>query len=156
MNTKAKPESHVSEAPQIAAVTMVGDLMQLVIDELKAAPDVWQKLGEPWQQDVIDRTRQRVEDAVRQCVHIIASDHRPTIVATVESVTVKDGIKAVLTLLTLPKSDSQRHELFDSAGRSCLIVVGGAEDYAGGAEQVKPDPEQPALPIPSISGGRLS
>ena len=142
MNPKANPESHVSEAPQIAAETMLGDLMQLVIDELKAAPDIWPKLGERWQHDVIDRTRQRVEDAVRQCVHIIASDHRPTIVATVESVTVKDGIKAVLTL---PKSDTQRHELFDSAGRSCLIVVGGAEDYAGGAEQVQPDPEQPPL-----------
>ncbi len=145
MNPKANPESHVSEAPQIAAETMLGDLMQLVIDELKAAPDIWPKLGERWQHDVIDRTRQRVEDAVRQCVHIIASDHRPTIVATVESVTVKDGIKAVLTLLTLPKSDRQRHELFDSAGRSCLIVVGGAEDYAGGAAQVQPDPEQPVL-----------
>ncbi len=145
MNTKAKLDT--GAAPEIASETMVGDLMQLVIDELKAAPDIWPKLGERWQRDVIVRTRQRVEDAVRQCVHIIASDHRPTIVATVESVTVKDGIKAVLTL---PKSDTQRHELFDSAGRSCLIVVGGAEDYAGGADQVKVDPDQP--PLVGISG----
>jgi len=82
------------------------------------------------------------ESAIHEAVQIIASDNRPTIVATVESVTVKDGIKVVVTL---PKSDAQRHELFDAAGMAVLLIVGGAAGYYGGSDQVKPDPDQPAL-----------
>ena len=54
----------------------------------------------------------------------------------------KDGIKAVVTL---PKSDAQRHELFDAAGQAVLLIVGGASEFYGGSSEVKPDPDQPAL-----------
>lgn len=130
------------EAVAIAAQTMTGDLMQCLIDEFKSAPDVWQKMPEHQQQDVIYRAQERVQYAIKQAVEIIASANRPTIVATVESVTVKDGIKAVVTL---PKSDAQRHELFDAAGMAVLLIVGGASEFYGGASEVKPDPDQPAL-----------
>jgi acyl-CoA reductase-like NAD-dependent aldehyde dehydrogenase len=126
----------------MAADTMTGDLMACLIDEFKSAPDVWQKMPEHQQQDLIYRVQQRVQENIRQAVEIIASDNRPTIVATVESVTVKDGIKAVVTL---PKSDAQRHELFDAAGMAVLLIVGGAAGYYGGTDQVRPDPDQPAL-----------
>ena len=129
-------------ATTIAADTMLGDLMACLIDELKTAPDVWQKMPEHQQQDMIYRVQQRVQSAIHEAVQIIASDNRPTIVATVESVTVKDGIKAVVTL---PKSDAQRQELFDAAGMAVLLIVGGAAGYYGGSDQVKPDLDQPAL-----------
>lgn len=35
--------------------TMYGDLCNLVVDELKATPDVWQKLSEDQQTDLICR-----------------------------------------------------------------------------------------------------
>jgi hypothetical protein len=137
-------EHHMTDetATSIAAETMTGDLMACLIDELKAAPDVWQKLPEDAQQELIYRIQSRVQENVRIAVEIIASDNRPTIVATVESVTVKEGIKAVVTL---PKSDAQRHELFDAAGMSVLLIVGGASQYYGGADQVQPDPNQQPL-----------
>ena len=130
------------EAIAIAAETMTGDLMQCLIDELKGAPKVWQEMPEHQQQDVIYRAQERVQAVIKEAVQIIASANRPTIVATVESVTVKDGIKAVVTL---PKSDAQRHELIDAAGMAVLLIVGGASGYYGGADQVRPDPDQPAL-----------
>lgn len=126
----------------IAADTMLGDLMACLIDEFKSAPDVWQKMPENQQQDVIYRVQQRVQENIRAAVEIIASANRPTIVATVESVTVKEAIKAVVTL---PKSDAQRHNLFDAAGMSVLLIVGGASEFYGGTDQVQPDPDQPAL-----------
>lgn len=129
-------------AVEMAAETMTGDLLAALVDEFKVAPDVWQKLPEHQQENLIYRLQQRIQDNVRKAVEIIASANRPTIIATVESVTVKDGIKAVLTL---PKSDAQRHELFDAAGLSVLLIVGGASEYYGGADKVKPDPDQPAL-----------
>jgi hypothetical protein len=140
-----KPETTETDLPNAASVaadTMLGDLMACMIDEFKTAPDVWQKMPEHQQQDLIYRVQQRVQESVRVAVEIIASDNRPTIVATVEIVTVKDGIKAVVTL---PKSDAQRHELFDAAGMAVLLIVGGAAGYYGGTDQVQPDPDQPAL-----------
>ncbi len=82
MNTKAKQEGPVSEAPQIASETMVGDLMQLVIDELKAAPDVWQKLGERWQRDIIERSRPR--SAYRWLHHPDAQQDRNGIATVID------------------------------------------------------------------------
>src|SRR5690606_30910002 len=101
--------SEQNESIDVAEETMAGDLMSFLRDELKAAPDVWQKMSEEQQENVIYRAENRVLTAVKKAVQIIASADRPTISATVESVTVKDGIKAVLTL---PKYDAQRHELF--------------------------------------------
>ena len=135
-------QTEAVDAVAIAAETMRGDLMSCLIDEFKTAPDVWAKMSEDTQRDLIYRVQSRVQDAIRSAVEIIASDNRPTIVATVEQVTVKDGIKAVVSL---PKSDAQRHELFDAAGMSVLLIVGGATSYYGGADQVKPDPDQPPL-----------
>ena len=143
MNKRPDTEATAIPAPAlIAADTMTGDLMACLIDELKSAPDVWQKMPEHQQQDVIYRVQQRVQENIRAAVEIIASANRPTIVATVESVTVKEAIKAVVTL---PKSDAQRHNLFDAAGQTVLLIVAGADEFCGGVDQVQPDPDQPAL-----------
>ena len=126
----------------VAAETMLGDLMKCVLDELRVTQKPWQQMGEREQSDAIYRIRQRVAANVQQAVEIIASSNRPRIVATVESVTVKEGIKAVITL---SKSDPQRHDLFDSAGSHVLLVVADAEEYQGGASEVHAEPDQPPL-----------
>lgn len=136
--TTETENSHV----EMASETMLGDLMSCIVDELRHSERLWHEMSEEVQQQAIYRIESRVRENVKQAVEIIASRDRPTIVATVESVTVKDGIKAVVTL---PKSDEQRHELFDAAGRSVLLIVGGASEHMGGADTVKPDPDQPAL-----------
>lgn len=135
MNTETNPV-------EMAAETMLGDLMSCMVDELRHSERPWHELNEGAQQEAIYRIESRVRANIKQAVEIIASANRPTIVATVEQVTVKDGIKAVVTL---PKSDQQRHELFDAAGCAVLLIVGGASEYMGGADAVKPDPDQPEL-----------
>jgi hypothetical protein len=132
-----------ASAVDVAEATLLGDLIEVCIDELKASQDVWQKLSERGQQDALFRVRLRCEAAVRKAVRIIAAADRPTIFATLEQVTVKDGIKAVLKL---DKHDAQRHELVDATGRQVLIVVASAEQHLGG-EGPKPDADQPDLPI---------
>lgn len=136
-------EAALHDTPiQVAEATLLGDIMKFVVDELKAAPDVWQKLSQHKQDEVIYRIDSRARQLVGQVVDIIASNDRPTIAATVESVTVKEGIKAVLTL---SKTDEQRHELFDAAGRPVLLVVASKEEFLGGADRVKSDPDQKPL-----------
>lgn len=140
-------DEHIQDATpafvEIAAQTMLGDLVTLVIDEMKAAPDVWQKLSERQQDDVIYRARCRCEDAVRQAVHFIYSEGRTVITADLEQLTAKDGIKAVLTL---NRHDENRHELLDSVGKPVLVIVGDASEFTGG-QIPKPDPQQPELLI---------
>jgi hypothetical protein len=131
------------ETVDICADTMTGDLCQLVIDELKAAPDVWQKLPEDTQYRMIERVRTRVTNAIHQAVRIIASDAREVITADLEQITAKDGIKAVLVL---GKHDPNRHALLDSVGKPVLIVVASADPYLGG-DVPKPEPAQRRLEL---------
>lgn len=134
-------------ATEVAAETMLGDLMKLCIDEVKAAPDVWQKLSEAEQQNIIDRVRERVRNAVEESVRIIATQGYARIRGTLESVTIKDGIKAVLTL---PQFDPARHELVDAQGTRVYIVVADVEAFSGGGSDVKPEPDQGALVLDKI------
>lgn len=126
---------------EIAAETMRGDLVSMLIDELKAAPDCWQKLSQAQQDDVIWRATRRVESSVRAAVNIIAADGRKVITSTLEQITAKDGIKAVCVL---GKHDPNRHELLDSVGKAVLIVVADCDEYSGG-EIPKGESDQRAL-----------
>lgn len=142
-----EPETAEAADGGIAAETMHGDLMALVLDELRAAPDVWQKLGEDEQQQVIDRVRSRTRDAIDECVRLIATQGFTRIRAKVDSITVKDGIKAVVTL---SQHDAARHDLIDAQGSSVYIVLADPDAFAGGAEAHKPEPNQQALTLDAI------
>lgn len=132
---------------EVAAETMLGDMIAIVLDEIKAAPDVWQKLGESEQGECIDRIRRRCENTVEDCVRYIATQGFARIRASVESVAIKDGIKAVLTL---NKHDPNRHELIDAQGMGVYIVLADANAFGGGAYDAKPDPDQAALALNEV------
>lgn len=124
--------------------TMLGDLMAVVLQELKAAPNCWQKMSEQEQDDTIHRVENTCRQAVRQACHLIASGNRPTLVATVEKVEFKDGVKAVLAM---GKFDPSRHDLADATGDTVLVVVSGAGQYMGGADEHQADPDQAEIPL---------
>lgn len=128
---------------EIAAATMSADLVSFLVDEFKAAPDVWPKLSEDQQRDVIYRASQRVGEAIRQAVRCIAADGREVIAAHLEQITAKDGIKAVVTL---SKADPNRHALLDSVGLPVLIAVASDAPYIGGSLP-QPEPDEPELPL---------
>lgn len=128
---------------QLAAETMHGDLINALLDELKAAHDVWPKLSQVQQDQIIFRFEKRVGEAIRDAVRMIASDGRPCVSATLEQITAKDGIKAVLTL---PKTHSRRHDLLDAVGQTVLIVVADAESYLGG-DKPEGEPDQRPLAL---------
>ena len=135
------------DAVEMTAATMLGDLTSLIIEEIKAAPDVWPKLSEDKQDDMIKRVNARVGEAIREAVRMIASDSREVITAELEQITAKDGIKAVVTLA---KHDPNRHALLDSVGKAVLIVVADAQQFMGG-DSPEADPNQRDLPVSSIN-----
>jgi hypothetical protein len=132
------------ETQDLASETLKGDLRDFVLDRIKHKPKVWQQMTESEQRDLIHETESAVSDIIRRAVHIIAAEGRQAITATLEQVTVKDGIKAVATL---SKHDPFRHELVDAQGKAILIVVADASAHMGQQEEAKPDADEPQLPM---------
>jgi hypothetical protein len=132
------------DAQEIASITMVGDLLGALIDEIRTLPDVWQKTSEEKQGIIIERLTRRIEAAVSNAVHIIAADGKPQIVATLEGVGLKSKIKASLIVHA---GNPLLHELFDSVGESVLIVLPNTAQFMGGKDQVKPDKDQPEIAL---------
>lgn len=131
-------------ASDIARETMTGDLRDCLLDFLKhdKNPLPWNMQTEQQQRDAIEKVTKAVSHTVEKAVAIIAADGRAVIKANVDQVTVKDGIKAVLTL---SKSDALRHELVDAQGDVVLLVVASKEVYEGERKAARPDPDQPPL-----------
>jgi hypothetical protein len=98
------------------------------------------------QEITLNKLREVIEQAVRRAVIVIATDRTPSLAGTVESVTFKDGIKAVLTL---DKHAEGRHNLADAEGTTVLIVMANPEQFTGGMEKVDAAPDQHGLPLES-------
>lgn len=126
---------------ELAAETMKGDLLNALLDELKAARDVWPKLSQHDQDFIINRFERRTAKAIDEAVRMIAAEGRPVIRAKLDQLTAKDGIKAVLSL---SQHDANRHELLDAVGKVVLVVVADAEPYQGG-DTPKAEPDQRPL-----------
>lgn len=145
----ANEDEIVDERPpiEVAEATMIGDLLAGLIDEIKIMPDVWQKTSEGKQANIIDRLTRRVESAVKQAIHTLASQNYGTIEATLEGVTLKDKIKATLLVPNGP----MLHELCDRRLSRVLIVLPPLPDqFRGGTDKVKPDKDQPEIPLNTV------
>lgn len=123
-------------------------LLAGLVQEIRIMPDCWQKLSENKQADVIERLETQVRNAVTLAVHMIASAERKTAYGKLESVAIKDKMKAVLVI---NQSSPCRHELLDAVEQDCLIILGGAEEHMGNiGGAVSPDPDQNPL---DLNGG---
>lgn len=124
--------------------TIGKDLLSALVTEIKLLPDVWQKLSEEMQGDIIDRLRKRVETNVKMAVDLLASEGRTCCIADLEGVTIKDEIKATFKVARANEYESMQH-LFDSVGKACLLVVAEVGAHTGGMDEVQADPNQRGL-----------
>lgn len=118
------------ESHEMTTATIAGDLIAMLVGELKLLPDIWPKIGPDEQDDIIERVRNRVTDAVRQAVHLIASEGRITVVGDLKKVTFGDKVDAVFAL---SKNDPAVRDLTTAQGQACIIVVAAASNHMGGA-----------------------
>lgn len=135
----------------MTAETIGHDLLAACLDEFKAMPDVWQKLNQEQQDEVIERVRKRVEENVRQAVGLIAAQGGIVVAADLESISIKDGIKATVKIHR-GNQPSAKQALFESANRPCMLVVTDATDFMHGADDVKGDPDQRGLGLDDEGG----
>ena len=122
---------------------LIGELMQLVVDELKAAPMAWQKMPEAKQSDVIFRIQDRVEKMVMQTVAVLAAGDRMQVKGAIESITYKGGAKVVIKVA---RSEEGCAELGMCEGKTAIVAIVDMARY-GGADRVKPEPQQKAIDL---------
>lgn len=114
-------------------------LLKALLTEIHQLQKPWQNTPMDQQRDVIERLRLQVEDAVKSACLTIAARGSKVVQASVESVTFKDGVKAVLQL---SRGNPATHELADATGGSVLIVIGEIAEHTDGMHVVKPQPDQ--------------
>lgn len=133
----------VEKTPRdLAREFMLGEGMAAAMRQLRALDKPWLRQPEDKQKAVIEEVRDSVSIAIRQAVEIIATDDRTRFSAQVESVTFKDGVKAVLTMANTMAS----HELADTQGGRVYVVIEDPNRYTQGSTAVpKADLDQPAL-----------
>jgi hypothetical protein len=135
-------------APQdfraMTADTIGKDLLNALVLELKLLPDVWPKLSEKKQNDVIDRLRARVQSNIAMAVHTLASSGRTVVAGDLDQITIKDGVKAVIKFSAAAPS---LHELYDAQSKAVLVVVASADDHTGGMDEVKGESDQRAMDL---------
>jgi hypothetical protein len=136
-------ENHSEEMRSLARATLLGNLMTAVMKQMRSLETPWTKVDEYRQKMIIEEIRSDTWHAVSDAVDLIAADNRTRFRATVEQVTFKSGVKAVL----LMPNTEESHELADVAGGTVLVVIEDPTRYLGeeGSSMPKPEPDQRAL-----------
>lgn len=133
---------------QMTAETAGKDLLGALVTELKLLPDVWQKLSKAKQDDVIDRLRNRVEENVKMVVFTIASQNRTTVAGSLDKVTIKGNVEAVIKFGI---NAGNLPELFaataDQDSRTVLVVVADPAAHTQGMDEVQGENDQRAMDL---------
>jgi hypothetical protein len=120
---------------------MGGELLEALIDELRIAGASWQQLSKDQQDSVIGRMKNRIRFETERAIHMIAAGARDAARVKIESVTVKEGAKAVLLV-----NDSV-HEVIDYVGQSAVLVMCDPSQFFGGMDDVQGEDDQKPLPL---------
>ncbi|AZD50544.1 DNA translocase FtsK [Pseudomonas chlororaphis] len=128
----------------LAHELLVHDLVNAGLFELKNLHSPYGKLNEGQQQEVIDRLTEAANAAVHNAISIISSRNVSTIEVTMKEV--KFNSKQLTLTSIVDAKDPNRHDLIDSAGRLCLLVM-APDDYNDGLDFIQPDRDQPDLPL---------
>lgn len=116
-----------TDPAMLAAETLGLDLLNALVDELKVAPDCWQKMSQLQQDQTTDRLRARTQTLVEQALSMLFSGNYPACSADLVNLGVKgDSIKCSLLFSKTPHN---LHELADAVGRQVVVVIATHENY---------------------------
>lgn len=126
----------------IAINSAGANLLRALLQQVDQLQKPMQQLSQSEQQKVIFHLREAVETCVKKLVETFAAAEFARIPATVESVTFKDGVKAVLQL---SKGEIGTHALADATGNQALVVIANHREFLEGVEDVKAKADQGEL-----------
>lgn len=137
-------KKHGAMPVEFAHELLEHDLVQICLNQLKGLTAPYSKLSETAQQDTIERITLGVKDAVKVAIRVIAARDVITIPVDVKRVQV-DAAKLTVTA-TVDGKDPKKHDLIDSAGHLCLLVM-APDDYDEALDGIKPERDQKELPL---------
>lgn len=124
--------------------TCAGDLMSVMLDQLKQMPDVWEKLSQDQQDQRIGEARSAVECAMREAIEHLNGLGVVKVRGELEQMTFKDGCKVVVKV-PFPTADLM--ELATNIGGSVYIATYDLENAGAGHDEHRGDADQPGLPL---------
>lgn len=132
-----------TEVRALLAECLHGEIRDAILEEIMAAPDVWQKLPQAGQEQVIERVDRRVLGMLSMALDVLIGHEVPVARGHLEQVTVKDGIKAVVTL---SRTSPDRYAIIDAVGAEVRVAVADSRVFAGEPGKVTSDPDQQEIP----------
>jgi len=128
----------------IAEKTLTGDLRDMILTHIRSMETPWSKLSEDQQQDKIYAATQAAGNAARTAVNIIAKREMPCIYVQLGKWTVDKSVKLETIVAITPSNIEQLAE--HGKGDAILVFVEPSA-YFGERAVVKPDPDEPELPM---------
>jgi len=135
----ATTEKVVEKEINLAADTLVGDLRDAMLGRIRAMKKPWEQMNESEQRDTVEQFTNASKHLTQRAVELIAKNGRNTINATLESFTVKDGVKCVIKA---PTTEEAILQLTHAQGHPILLVASASAQYEGERAPVALDPDQ--------------
>jgi len=129
---------------ELAHELLVHDLVEMARFELHNLKAPYHKLNEEAQQEVINRLTEKAEDAVTVAVRIITARGAASVPIEVRAIKVEP--KALTVTAKVDAAAPDKHELTDSAGKLCLLVL-APDDYREGLDAIQPERDQQEMPM---------
>lgn len=134
-------DKNVREA---AAEDMSYELLTTLLMQVRMLPKPWDQMPKVKQDEVIESFKKAIRTSVNDAVKLIASNDRVTVEGELEQVTIKDGVKAQITV---SKSAENLSELFEAVGSPVLIVCADNPVYDRGLDDVEGEDDQRSLEL---------
>lgn len=119
-------------------------LFRTLMDEVMNVRIPWSLLPQQQQQEMLDRVRAQVDDAVALAVKRFATGGFRFIAGSIDSFASKKEVKVVLSL---PRGVEELHELLDRVGTNAVLVFADPKEFSEGMDQLKAMADQPPLPL---------
>ncbi|WP_312380498.1 DNA translocase FtsK [Pseudomonas oryzihabitans] len=129
---------------ELAHELLVHDLVEMARFELHNLKAPYHKLNEEAQQEVINRLTEKAEEAVTIAVRIITARGAASVPIEVRAIKVE--AKALTVTAKVDATAPDKHELTDSAGKLCLLVL-APDDYREGLDAIQPERDQHEMPM---------
>lgn len=146
-NAEAKPQADDGLDPLafLHLDSIAGDTRDFILDRLKhdhsALP--WNMRGEAEQQRVIDQTDEHARRLVERLVHLVMTEGRPSILATLKQQKRKGEV--IAGEVQFPITEELRHAFCDATGQQILIVLAPGDLPSRDRGKPKATPDQGGL-----------
>lgn len=128
-----EPQNDPVEVVQLTAETLGRDILQAMLDEIKLHVS-WAGMPAAAQHQMIERLRKRTRTLIEEGLNILFRGQYPAIPAELDSITIKNGISAKITIA---KGQKDWHELADAQGTQILLIIADPEQYAARMDEIK-------------------